>query len=253
MLPHQICKSKMGVLLPEANSPHLVQKLLACGAKVDHGMFDDGIGILRAIPQIIASFAKPSMGTSANLPFVRPHVSAESVERYVELFWRTQKDAETLSYHLVRLNEGVQNLANDLPYSQLALQVEQLRIQVEEALDLTKAMCDWKLGLGACFGLVHNAVEQSCKSIDVKNVEETRVKLLMARATLLSACSLMRVCRDTSAEVFLPFMKSLKCRPCGTFSDVKMQNLISDRIFKEVQQVSKLNGGLEALRNTGMV
>ena len=87
---------------PKEDLRHLVEKLISRCAKVDHGIFDDGIAILRGLANALVSIAPASaraLQRSEIPPSGYPHASdasAESLEQYREFFKKTSEEAKTL-------------------------------------------------------------------------------------------------------------------------------------------------------------
>lgn len=232
---------------------HLVEKLISRCAKVDHGIFDDGIAILRGLANALVSIAPASaraLQRSEIPPSGYPHASdasAESLEQYREFFKKTSEEAKALLHQLHKVDEGLRNLANESLSSGTKQQVEQLRKLFQKVPDPDKG--SWTCGnlsLADLFQSVHKVVKASHYNDRLLDPGEAREKLLMAGSQVLHACSLMRVYIEAAEKVFLPFLKRCSGHGCGTAEKDRMQQLITKQIC-ELLQASKLEGGLETL------
>jgi hypothetical protein len=235
----------------------LVEKLISRCAKVDHGIFDDGIAILRGLAKALVSIALAAASARALQraeipPSGYPHAdaSAASLEQYREFFKKTSEEAKTLLHQLHKVDEGLRNLANESLSSGTKKQVEQLRKLFQKVPDPDKG--SWTCGnlsLADLFQSVHKVVKASHYNDRLLDPGEAREKLLMAGSQVLHACSLMRVYIDAAEKVFLPFLKRCSGHGCGTAEFYRMQQLITKQICSELLQASKLEGGLETLFN----
>lgn len=235
----------------KVNMWHAVEKLISRCAEVDHGIFDDGIVILRDLAKTLFSIAPAAspkaLQRSEIPPSGYPHAdaSAESLEQYREFFKKTSEEAETLLHQLDRVDEGLRNLANESLSSGTKQQVEQLR-ELFHGPDQGSWTCG-NLQVAALFQSVHKVLKASRHNDRLRDPGEAREELLMAGKEVLRACSLMRVYIDCARKAFLLFLKRRSDHSCGTDEQDRMQQLITEQICSELRQASKLEGGLESL------
>ena len=98
------------------------------------------------------------------------------------------------------------------------------------------------------FGLACKLLDECRESIDLKNACKTHAQFMRTRSDVVLTSSLMRLFWNTSVKVFLPFLQRCGGSACGTPLDEKerMQRLITKEILNGLQELSGLDGGLEA-------
>ena len=241
----------------------MAEKLTARGAKVDGGILDAGITNLRALAEAVApiataDFVVDSTAEAVEMPSGYPQSSgSQSIQQCIKLFKDNEEVTKALLCELHEL-EGLQKISSQ---QQVERQTEEqdeprMRSEMHGVKSGTAKVHETEVAfagqaIAACdlvtsyFGLACKVIEECQESVDLKNACKTHAQF-MTRSVVLSS-SLVRLFRNTSVKVFLPFLQRCSGSACGPLDEKeRMQRLITKEILNELRELSGLDGGLEA-------